>query len=290
MNIQKIITALTSIDRRIIYLVLLVVVILPLIIPSVQSVRVMPPVEKFFHAVDGIPPDKALVIDFDYDPQTQPELEPMGFAVLRHAFKNRIKVLALSLYVQPLGLAQNALSTVTEEFNRNASTNADSILYGRDYVFLGWQPGAILAMLSMGESISSFYKTDYYGNRTDTLPLMKRIKNYDDVDLVVSICGSDIPRYWIAYAQNRFGVKVASGVTAVSGSEFYSYLQTGQFSGLLVGMKGAAEYEEIIEQNLQIKSRRKASEALPSLTYAHVIMIAFITIGNIGYFMKRRQK
>jgi hypothetical protein len=290
MNMQKIINALTSIDRRIIYGVLLIVVILPLIIPSVQSVRVMPPVEKFFNAVDHVPADKALVVDFDYDPQTQPELEPMGFAVLRHAFKNRIKVLALSLYVQPLGLAQNALNSVTEEFNRVAKTNADSILYGRDYVFLGWQPGAILAMLSMGENISSFYKTDYYGNHTDTLPLMQHIKNYNNIDLVVSICGSDIPRYWIAYAQNRFGVKVASGVTAVSGSEFYSYLQTGQFSGLLVGMKGAAEYEEIIEQNLKIKVRRKASEALPSLTYAHLIMIGFILIGNIGYFMKRRQK
>jgi hypothetical protein len=214
----------------------------------------------------------------------------MGFAILRHAFKNRIKVLALSLYVQPLGLAQNALNTVTEEFNSVAETNADSILYGRDYVFLGWQPGAILAMLAMGENIASFYKTDYYGNRTDTLPLMKKIKNYNNIDLVVSICGSDLPKYWIAYAQNRFGVKVASGVTAVSGSEFYSYLQTGQFCGLLVGMKGAAEYEEIIEQNLDIKARRKASEALPSLTYAHLIMIAFIVIGNVGYFIKRRRK
>ncbi|MBN2620970.1 hypothetical protein JXB22_07755 [candidate division WOR-3 bacterium] len=289
MNMKKFVNILTSIDRRIIYGVLLIVVILPLIIPSVQSVRVMPPVEKFFNAVNHIPTDKALVIDFDYDPQTQPELEPMGFAVLRHAFRNRIKVLALSLYVQPLGLAQNALNSVTEEFNSVATTNADSILYGRDYVFLGWQPGAILAMLSIGENISSFYKTDYYGNRTDTLPLMKHIKNYNNIDLVVSICGSDLPRYWIAYAQNRFGVKVASGVTAVSGSEFYSYLQTGQFSGLLVGMKGAAEYEEIIEQNLKLKVRRKASEALPSLTYAHLIMIGFILIGNIGYFMKRRQ-
>jgi len=58
-----------------------------------------------------------LIIDFDYDPQTLPEIEPMAFAILRHAFTKRIKVLALSLYVQPLGLAQNALINVAEEFN-----------------------------------------------------------------------------------------------------------------------------------------------------------------------------
>jgi hypothetical protein len=59
---------------------------------------------------------------------------------------------------------------------------------------------------------------------------------------------------------------------------------------MLVGMKGGAEYEEMVERNLKIKSRRKASEALLSLTYAHLVMILFIVIGNIGYFIKRRQK
>ncbi|KPJ73828.1 hypothetical protein AMJ52_02995 [candidate division TA06 bacterium DG_78] len=287
---MKIIDILAKIDRRIIYLILLVVVILPLIFPSAQSVRVMPPVEKFFNAVDNIPEEKALIIDFDYTPQDMPELEPMAIALLRHAFKKRIKVLALSLYVQPLGLAQRALTQVTEEFNSTAETSADSIIYGRDYVFLGWQVGPILAMLSMGESITNFYNIDYYGNRTDTLLLMKHIKNYNNVGIVAALSPSDIPRYWVAYAQNRFGVAVGAGVTSVSASEFYPYLQTGQFSGLMIGMKGAAEYEEMVEKELSVAGRRKASESLPSITYAHLLIIAFIIIGNIGHFVKRRQK
>jgi hypothetical protein len=287
---MKIIDNLTRIDRRIIYLILLIVVVLPLIFPSALSVRVMPPVEKLYDAIDKIPEEKALIIDFDYDPQTLPELEPMGFAILRHAFTKRIKVLALSLYVQPLGLAQNALTRITEEFNRVARSNADSIIYGRDYVFLGWQPPPLIPILGMGESITNVYKTDYYGNRTDTLPLIKIIKNYGNVGLLVSLSSGDPPKWWIEYAQNRFGLHVGAGVTAVSASEYYPYLQTGQFSGLMIGMKGAAEYEEMVEKGLGIKQRRKASEALPSLTYAHLVMIAFIVIGNIGYFIKRRQK
>jgi len=281
---------LMKIDRRIIYLILLVVVTLPLIFPSVQSVRVMPPVEKLFNAIDTIPADKSLIIDFDYDPQTLPELEPMAIAILRHAFERRIKVLALSLYVQPLGLATNALNQVTAEYNSKASTRADSIIYGRDYVFLGWQPPPLVPILGMGESIINVYKTDYYGNQTDTLPLMQRIKNYSNVGLLVSLSSGDPPRWWIEYAQNRFGLHVGAGITAVSASEFYPYLQTGQFSGLMVGMKGAAEYEEIVSSQMGIVGRRKASEALPSLTYAHLVMIAFIVVGNIGFFIQRRHK
>jgi hypothetical protein len=287
---MKIIQILTNIDRRIIYLILLIVVILPLIFPSVEKVRVMPPVEKLYYAIDTIPSEKAVIVDFDYEPQTAPELDPMGFAILRHVFKRRIKLLVLSLYVQPLGLAQNALTQVIAEFNSVATTNADSIIYGRDYVFLGWVPPPIIPILGMGESITGVYTVDYYGNQTDTLPLMEEIINYNDVGLLVSLSGSDIPKYWVAYAQSRFGLPVGAGITAVSASEFYPYLQTGQFSGMLVGMKGGAEYEEMVERTLKIKSRRKASEALLSLTYAHLVMILFIVIGNIGYFAKRRKK
>ena len=191
---------------------------------------------------------------------------------------------------KPLGLAQNALVNVAEEFNHMATTREDSIIYGRDYVFLGWQPPPLIPILGMGESIVNVYRNDYYGNRTDTLPLMREVKNYSDVGLLVSLSSGDPPKWWIEYAQNRFGIKVGAGITAVSASEFYPYLQTGQFSGLMVGMKGAAEYEEQVETELNIKVRRKASESLPSLTYAHVVIIIFIVIGNTGYFISRRTK
>jgi hypothetical protein len=285
---MKIIEYLSRLDRRIVYLVLALAVMLPLVIPSVQKVRVMTPVSKLFNAVEAIPDDRILMIDFDYDPQTLPEIEPMGVAVLRHAFQRRIKVAVLSLYVQPLGLAKKALDQVTEEFNERATSRADSIIYGRDYVFLGWQPPPIVPLLGMGISITNVYTRDYYGYRTDSLPMMHRVRNFNDVGILVSLSGATAPLWWIAYSQTRFGVAVGAGITAVSASEFYQYYQTGQFSGLMIGMKGAAEYEELVETKLMLKDRRKASEALGSLTAAHLTMIAFIIIGNIGYFVRRR--
>ena len=287
---MKLIDRMTKIDRRIIYLVLALVVILPLVFPTALKVKPMTPVEKLYDAVDNIPEGKALILDCSYAPQIKPEVEPMVIAVLRHAFAKRKKVLVLALYVQMLGLAQKALTQVTEEFNSVAQTNADSIIYGRDYVFLGWTPPPLIPMLGMGESIIGVYPADYYGNQTDTLELMQYIKNYNDVGILVCLSGSAIPKSWVAYAQNRFGVAVGVGCTAVSGADFYPYYQTGQFSGLMVGMKGAAEYEELVEEKLQVKEKRMASESMLSLTYAHVIIMIFIIIGNVGFFFQRRRK
>lgn len=286
---MKLLDYLTKLDRRVIYLILAIVVILPLVFPSTQKVRVMTPVQRLFNAVEMIPDEKILIIDFDYDPQTQPELEPMAIALLRHAFKRRIKMAALSLYVQPLGLAKLAMDQVIEEFNSEATTTADSIIYGKDYVFLGWQPPPIIPLLGMGISISDVYKTDYYGYKTDSLPMMKNVKNFNDVGLLISISGASAPLWWITYSQTKYGVAVGAGVTAVSASDFYAYFQTGQFSGLMIGMKGGAEYEELVETELKIQQRRKASEALGSLTAAHITIIIFIIIGNVGYFVRRRK-
>lgn len=279
-----------NIDRRIIYAILFIVVTLPLVFPSVLKVTAMTPVEKLFRAVDNTPDDKAVILDCSYAPQIKAEVEPMAIAVLRHAFKTRKKILVLSLYVEMIGLATRAINQVVEEFNAVAETRADSLIYGRDYVFLGWQPPPIVPMLGMGESISNIYVVDYYGNQTDTLPMMERIRNYNDISILVALSGSRIPISWVAYAQNRYGLAVGVGCTAVSGADFYPYYQTGQFTGLMVGMKGAAEYEELVEANRGVKGRRVASEAMLSLTYAHLIIMLFIVIGNIGFFLHRRRR
>ena len=287
---MKLYERLMTIDRRIIYAILFVVVTMPLVFPSVLKITAMTPVEKLFMAVDNTPDDKAVILDCSYAPQIKAEVEPMSIAILRHSFKARKKILVLSLYVQSIGLATKALNQVVEEFNSVAQTYEDSLIYGRDYVFLGWQPPPIVPMLGMGENISNVYVIDYYGNQTDTLPMMERIINYDDISILVALSGSTIPISWVAYAQNRYGVAVGVGCTAVSGADFYPYYQTGQFTGLMVGMKGAAEYEELVETNHGVKGRRVASEAMLSLTYAHLVIMLFIVIGNIGFFLHRRKK
>jgi hypothetical protein len=286
----KLYERLMTIDRRIIYAILLAVVILPLVFPTILKVTPMTPVEKLFIAVDNTTEDKALILDCSYSPQIKAEVEPMAIAVLRHAFKTRKKILVLSLYVEMIGLATRAINQVVDEFNSTAQTYQDSIIYGRDYVFLGWQPPPIVPMLGMGESISNIYVVDYYGNQTDTLQMMKAIKNYNDISILVALSGSRIPISWVSYAQNRYGLVVGVGCTAVSGADFYPYYQTGQFTGLMIGMKGAAEYEELVETNYGVKGRRIASEAMLSLTYAHLAIMLFIVIGNIGFFLHRRKK
>lgn len=280
----------SKIDRRIIFLILWLVIMIPLLKPFMLKPKELAAVSNLFYYIDTMPKDKVLVLSVDYTPDTEPELHPMTIALLRHAFFRRIKVGVLCLPIMGLGLAEDALRIVTNEFNQKAKNRTDSIIYGRDYVFWGWQGPVLVPILGMGENISKVFPVDYYGKKTDSLPIMQWLKNYNQVGIVVSISAAAFPFYYITYGQTSFGIKIGAGSTAVQAADFYPYLNSGQVIGLLAGMKGGAEYEEMLVRELNIKGRRKATEMMAAQTSAHLVIILFIIIGNIGFFMLRRRK
>ena len=286
---------LQRIDRRWIYAVIWLVVMLPLIFPFGIKPKAMPPVDRLFSYIDTMPEDKALVISIDYTPDTQAELHPMTIALLRHAFATNRRVGMLATAVYGLGLGEEALRQVSAEFNEEANTHEDSVINGEDYVFWGWSTPFLTVMLGMGERITNVFPVDYYGAVTESLPITPRIKNFNDIGIVVSIAGSSTPLSWVAYAQTQFGIRIGCGTTAVSAADYYTYLNSGQFTGMLAGMRGAAEYEQLLADKLaaagsSLSLRRKATEAMSSQTAAHLAIIAFIIFGNIGYFATRRRK
>jgi len=250
----------------------------------------MPQTQRLFDFIESIPPnDKAAMITFDYSPQTMPECHPMAQALLKHCFGRNIPVIGISFDPQGPGLAIDAFAIVVDEINRLATSSEDSLIYGKDYVYLGWKSGRIAAMLDMGESISGVFPRDYFGNAVDTFPLMQRIKNYKEVAIAIILSAAAYPDDWIRYPQSRFGVKVGAGLTAVMAPKYYPFLQTGQISGMMSGMKGAAEYENLVLKHGYARELGTAETGMNSQSMIHILIIIFILLGNIGYFFSRRR-
>jgi len=284
--------AITKIDRRIIYVLLTAFVIIPLFIPFHIPQNIMPQTQRLFDFIEAIPlnNDKAVIISFDYSPQTAPECHPMAQALLKHCFGRKIPIIGLSFEPQGPGMAIDAFATVVDEINRTVKSKVDSVIYGRDYVYLGWKSGRIAALLEMGESIASVYPRDYFNYLIDSLPLMERIKNYKNVAIAIIIASADYPEDWLLFPQARYGVRVGAGLTAVMAPKYYPFLQTGQLSGMMSGMKGAAEYENLMLKYGYAEKLGKAETGMNSQSLIHILLIIFIVLGNIGYFFSRRRK
>ena len=280
-----------KIDRRIIYLLLTLFIILPFFIPFKMRQNIMPQTQQLFDFIESIPPnDKAILLSVDYTPQTMPECHPMAIALLRHCFARKIPVVGVSFNIQAPGLAVDAFATVANEINSTATNPEDSLIYGRDYVYLGWKSGFVAAILDMGESIAGVFPRDYFRNLVDSFPLMQRVKNYKNVAITIILSASDYPEWWVLYPQSRYGVKVGAGLTAVMAPKYYPFLQTGQLSGMMAGMKGAAEYEHLVLNKGYAKRLGKAVTGMNSQSIIHILIIVFIILGNVGYFFSRRKR
>ena len=279
----------STIDRRIIYVLLTLLIILPFFVRVAIPQNVMPQTKKLFEFIESIPPgNKVVLISFDYSPQTIPECRPMAIALLKHCFARNIPVLGVSYDPQGPGLAVEAFATVTNEINSRAKNREDSLIYGEDYVYLGWKSGRIAALLEMGESIISVYPRDHFRNAVDSFPLMQWVKNYKNIAIAIVLAAADYPLDWIRYPQTRYGVKVGAGLTAVMAPKYYPFIQTGQLSGMMSGMKGAAEYEKLILAHGYATELGTAETGMNSQSMIHILIIVFIILGNIGYFFSRK--
>jgi len=263
---------LANLDRRIIFGLMFLAVLLPLIFPLGLPIKgTQPPVKAIYDYIEKLPERSVVLISISYDPSTIPELYPMTLAVVRHCFRKNLRVLGVSLTITGVNIGADTLKTAAEEYHKQE---------GIDYVHLGFQTG--LVTFGMGEDIHETYKTDYKRVSLEELPMMKDVRTYKDISLIVDYTASTTS--YIGSAVTKYHAVLAVGVTAVGAADLYPYLQTHQIIGLLGGLRSAAEYEILIDRP------DKGVIRMDSQSIAHLLILVLIVTGNIAYFITRRRK
>ncbi|HBE72739.1 MAG TPA: hypothetical protein DDW31_01330 [candidate division Zixibacteria bacterium] len=277
---MKILEKMSSIDRRVIFLLVALAVIIPLVANIGLPSRPGKYTIEMYGFIDRLPAkSQPLLIDATYSPSMMPELQPMLKAILRHCFARKVRVMLMTLDPNGPALCEAALREVAPEYNA---------VYGEDYVFLGFKPGSSAVIMAIGENVRQAFPADNYGKPLSEFPMMADVRNYADIPLVVSIAGSAITQGWVIYAGTRYHASVGAGCTAVSTADYYPFLQSGQLVGLLNGMKGASEYEWLNQRNGYSTARREAGKGMDAVSIVHLLLMLFIVLGNIGYLAGRR--
>jgi hypothetical protein len=258
-------------DRRWVYLMVGISVIFPFILPISLPVSITPEAQMLYDHIEALPDSSTVMLVFDYYPSTIAECEPMTIAAARHFFEKDCRVITLSNI--PLGgptMAEQVTRTVAEQYGKE---------YGVDYVNLGYKANYVAVLSGMGQSIESIFPTDNSGTPLDELPLMDSVVNYEQIDFIFEVADNATADYWVSIVNAGYGVPIGCGTTAVSAPKYYAFVDAGQFVGLLGGMKGAAEYEQLIEQE------GDAMVGMGAQSLVHLLIIALVIVGNLGFFV-----
>jgi hypothetical protein len=276
-------------DPRTIYVVILIAIVVPFTIKLELPTPIPPVVQKVFDKVEEVHADnKPVLISFDFDPSTKGECKPMADAIVRHCFYTGTPVIGMTFLQTGVDMAQSILVTIAAEFNQKYGEGR--IVEGRDYVWLGFKPNIGPTILAIGSEFTSIFPKDWRQKPLSSLPMMQNVRSLRDVGLVVSISGSTMPDDWVTYANTERGIPVAIGTTAVSATTYFPYIQTRQVVGLIPGATGAAAYERLVVDHKYWPTYGEARALSNPLSATHVVIVLFIIIGNVMFFIKKRQK
>ncbi len=259
-------------SRQLIFILIALSVAVPLVIKIGLPNEVTSEVMQVYEEIGQLDSGTVVLISFDHEASSLPEVKPMAEAILHHCFDKKLKVIGLALLAEGTAIGEQILRAAADEHQA---------VHGQDYVFLGFRPQYQAAILGMGEDIRRVFPEDYSNTPLARLPMMRKVKNYEDICLIISVSDGDMPVWWVDYAVSRYHKRLAVATTAVMATSFYPFLSSGQMVGLLGGLKGAAEYEMLI------KKPGMGQRGMDAQSVCHLVIILLVIAGNVGYFMKK---
>lgn len=284
--LKKIFIALGSMDRRFIFLLVGLSVLLPKLYPELFTlpIKASSHSKRVFDEIDALKDDSRVLVSFEYGPSTKPEIHPSAIALLNHLFSKDIKVYAVALWPDGNFMATDAFSKVADTYEKK---------YGVDYVNLGYKPGGEAVVKGLASDIRTMYTVDLLGNQLDEIEMMNNVTNLLDFDFIFSLsAGYPGSKEWVQFACDPLGIPMSTGCTSIQVTDIIPYVQNDQIKGILSGMPGAAEYEQLVQNALEERGMMvapgKASINMAAQSMAHVIIVLLIILGNITYFLTRK--
>lgn len=265
---------LSNLDRRWIFLLMGLAVVVPMLFNVSPEVQITDDTREIYEAIDTLKAGDYVMISFDFEASSFPEMSPLAVAALNHMFKNNLKVVGLALFSEGTAIGYTLLSEIAKKHGKQ---------YGKDYIYLGFRPQYVSAILLMGESIVKVFPEDYLKEPLEIYPDFAELNNYADVPLVISIADGSLPIHWAEYANARYDQEVAVACAAVMVTAFKPYFESGQLIGPAAGIKGAAEYEKILGQ------KGSGHRRLFAQSTAHLFIIIMVIAANIAAWWRKKR-
>lgn len=265
------------VDRRWLFLAMAAAIVIPLLHPLPLPIDISNMVQDLYDAIEALPPDAIVLVSVDYDPTGKPELEPFHIALFNHLGRRHIRMVIVSLWSPGPPLTDQVIESVGLESRYGMKK-------GVDWVHLGFKEGQQIVMESMGRSLRQTFPLDRDRTPVTEIPLMQEVDKYDDFAMLINIsAGSPGVKEYVQVVQSQYGIPMIGACTAVSGPDYVPYYDAGQLKGLAAGMKGAAEYEELVGMPGSAVAGMVAQSA------SHLLLVAFIVFGNVMFFLSRRR-
>jgi len=281
--VQELLIRAQRIDRRVLYVILILAVAVPDLYKVVTGKIMALPVHTYsstqglYDTIEKLPRDKLVMVAADWGFASQGENEPQTIAVLRHLMSRKQKFIT---WTTNPGINTYYMDEILMKLAKEYGLQYGTDWLNCGYRYMTYDQQHVFIVPLMGD-ICGTLKSDYFGRPLRDYPIMHGVRNLAQVSLVYSIGADAFYEKWLGLAQKQYGIKVGFGSTNVMVPQALPFFASGQLCGLLEGMNGGAQYENLVGH------KANATRGMSSQSLAHLTIVLFVILGNLGYFAQR---
>jgi len=266
---------LQRIDRRILYWILFVGLMVPFIRPIGLPIVVTPSTRDLYEGLRQVEEGDVVVLSISSGVSAWPECLPGMVAAVKILVQQKAKIIGWTTFVD---------GPITWDKIVSEVPGLKEYTYGEDYVWFGYFAGGETAVAQLARDIRSVFTADYYGTPIDELPIMENVNDVHDIRLVLSSDTGDVCDYYIRQWNTPYGTPVAEIGIAMLGSSYMPFYKAGILFGMSVGVRGGAELEKLINEP------GDATIRMDAINMSHVLVVIAVILANVGYFATRRER
>jgi hypothetical protein len=277
---------LDKVERRVIYGVLLVCCAIPFFVDLRLPLKPWKETQAAFDITDSCPKNKVVAICSNWVSGSQGENWPQYQAIVSHCMLRHIKFIVFCMDPDPAApqFAEHVNQIEAKKYGR---------AYGVDWVNLGIARGAPLTMGAIGRNIKNVFTRDqheYATNNPVKLPILQGINSTRDIHILWCV-DYQPDANWMVWFDPTGRTPIAFASAGIVTGSWYPFLASGQMKGMMAGLRGAAEYEDLLKEKYGARYKQeglRGNRLLVPLAFGHLVIIVFVVLGNIGMVMKRR--
>lgn len=263
-----------NMPRLVIYTIITVAILLPLLKPLGIPIAIGKEAKVFYELVDALKPGDVVWIDAHISLSASVECVPQMLAIAHHARSKGAQIILLAMSADGQPFANRLLNELT----------AAGAKYGEDIVYLGFVPGGEPGVAALMADLHKTVPNDYQSTPLSQLPLTARVKNGNDLAMVVPVTSdATAPDYWTRQIQPYKNTKLTMASQASLWPKVQPYLPTGQIKACLNGARGAAEYE------LLLNKKGQAVASMDATSVAYLTFLGFVVLGNVAHYLKPKE-
>ncbi|MFZ1757105.1 MAG: hypothetical protein WBO46_25140 [Caldilineaceae bacterium] len=243
-----------------------------------------PGVTAAHSAIDNLPPDAVVLVNWAYDPANAGEMDQASLPVLEHLVEKGARLLVISQLPGGPATARRLISLA----QASAPQSALSRQPGENLIEAGYLPGGVGSLALLGQAPAQGIPVDIQGRSVGNRTALVALQDDSPALLLVVAARSEEVQRWIEQVQPLNTAPIVAVVSAAVDPAIRPYVDSGQIAGIVSGYAGAIAYRTLLADVIPAAKQESQRRQITAQNWALAVLLLVVAVGNLAGLAERR--